>query len=46
MHEINDHSPLAGETWSVLALSALWRAVALPHLVYDVRAVCGLWPAL
>ena len=30
----------------VLALSTLWGTVALPHLVCDVRAVCGLWPAL
>jgi hypothetical protein len=32
--------------WGVLALSALWGTVALPRLVCDVRAVCGLWPAL
>src|SRR5262249_9924295 len=30
----------------VLTVPTLRRAVAVPHVVCDARAVCGLWPAL
>ena len=52
-----DGGPYAGEARFVtsagvalaralLTLPALWRAVAVPHLVDDARAVCRLWAAL